>query len=128
MTRSAVPWTRMVACVGVGIAEKDPERSLNFERLAVELAPNDAYTQGSYGLGLLNRGFSEDALPHLQGAFDLEPEDSDYAASLLRGYMDCDMFFEALDLGEASMKKWPAVSDIRFNLALVYLDHGQEQR
>ena len=119
---------RLVGCVGVGIADKDPERSLKFEQLAVELAPDDAYTQGSYGLGLLNRGLAEDALPHLQGALDLEPEDSDYAAYLLRGYIDCDMFFEAMDLGEASMKKWPNISDIRFNLALVYLDHGQEQR
>jgi tetratricopeptide (TPR) repeat protein len=70
----------------VAMAKKPPDLATAFTNLskAVELNPNDATVQANLGEVLLRQGKLEEAKPHLEKAFQLDPERKDRSANRAR--------------------------------------------
>jgi Flp pilus assembly protein TadD len=70
----------------VAMAKKPPDLATAYTNLskAVELNPNDATVQANLGEVLLRQGKLEEAKPHLEKAFQLDPERKDRSANRAR--------------------------------------------
>lgn len=78
-----------IAYAGLGavaMAKNPPDLATAYTNLskAVELNPNDATVQANLGEVLLRQGKIEEAKPHLEKAFQLDPERKDQGANRAR--------------------------------------------
>ncbi len=118
----------LYAIASMGLADGEPALAMKLAEIAVELAPGTAFVHSTLAWQLVRQGLAEDALAPARRAVELDPDSGDAVGTLMSVFIGTGLFLEAQDLGEKSLPRWPGNAEIRFNLGISYLDHGQEQR
>ncbi|MFH1812179.1 MAG: hypothetical protein ABIJ09_25810 [Pseudomonadota bacterium] len=116
----------LLAVVGLGIVEEDPDIGLKFLRHAVGLDEECGLAHHNLSVALGKLGLNEDALPHARKALALRPMDPDFRIQLATACAFTGLAEESLEHLEVLKRSGQLDEDSRFNLALRYLDADRE--
>jgi TolB-like protein/Tfp pilus assembly protein PilF len=108
--------------------QQQHEKAIEYGKLAVELNPNNTFSQGNLARLLMNAGRPEEAIPWYKRAIRLNP----YAPSSRYynlGYALWMMgqYNEALEAGEESRKRNPDEMFSHILLAVTYIELGRDE-